>query len=447
MLTILGRSPRRGSCAFEPHPTARGAPRRLLRDGSMRGARAASGTARCRSRRKPPAPPARRRFSPSPPTPRSNPRWGRGRRAHRSSTRARDVRAAETSRRRAPRSSVAATGSLALRRGGTATRRDDDSATVAADAPCTTARGVHRNGMGSRVHRGQTTRGVRRADDVDDGPRRSRLRFARGPSDPGSRVRARGTIGAPERRGRRIATTTGDWNRTVAEAERWRAPSVLEAPARGPGAGGASVDFRAEPSRIPGAGVRLRGRGGRRTRRARDSAVVVRPRWRRASARPRRFDPRRFISRGRGVRVSPNRGARFETARPSRRGPRPPRRTAHTLRGILRGGTVVSLSVAGTRPRAVGRRVDSDPSDRWRGREPSRRPRVPRPRSRRDASARLRTGGKDVPAKRTARRRRFVSSTKRATRRAEPPTRTSPRPSTARRPPPARRPSSTTRWL
>ena len=97
-------------------------------------------------------------------------------------------------------------------------------------------------------------------------------------SDPGGGSARAGRLAPSERRGRRIATnTTGDWNRNrrgggeVARAER-----VGGVPARGSRRGGRRrVDFRAEPSRIPGAGVRLRGRGGRRTRRARDSAVVV----------------------------------------------------------------------------------------------------------------------------------------------------------------------------
>ena len=94
---------------------------------------------------------------------------GRGRRAHAASTpRARRPRARQRLRRRAPRREVVAGEGFARRIGGGGdARRRCDSATVAADASHNGGM-CHRDDMGSRVHRGQTCGGVRRADDVDD---------------------------------------------------------------------------------------------------------------------------------------------------------------------------------------------------------------------------------------------------------------------------------------
>ena len=169
------RSPRRGLVRVRTAPDgARGAPRRLVRDGSMRGAGAATrgrdGDARAGVRRRRGLVIAtrhhRRRRG-------SNARdRGRGRRAHRSSTRARDVRArgdvfvdgrrARRRRRRRIRSSGFDGGGDARRRRRLGDRRRG--------RPVAQRPGVcHRDDMGSRVHRGQTCGGVRRADDVDDG--------------------------------------------------------------------------------------------------------------------------------------------------------------------------------------------------------------------------------------------------------------------------------------
>ena len=181
-----------------------------------------------------------------------------------------------------------------------------------------------------------------------------------------------------------------------------RAERVGGVPARGPGRGGRRrLDFRAKPSRIPGAGVRLRGRGGCRARLARDvrRRRLVRAGGVRAPSRA-GLDPRRCVSRRRGGIAfdARNRRARVPGRR-HRRGVALVHRDAprDTLRGILRGGNrrVVIRSRVPTLARwddvsiRIRRTCGWDANRRGR-----RRVRLARARAG-TRDARLRTGGKD----------------------------------------------------